>query len=154
VIYSSIQEFADVYFRQFVDSIERNFDTVERLDRDHIVACVLNAFNTMALATKHPGFFEEKEWRLIYTPWSNPSDAVASEVIDIGGVPQKVYYVKLDDEASDRPPSSVNSLLKKIIVGPTENPWVLYEAFVDELERAGVVDAASKVVVSDIPIRR
>jgi hypothetical protein len=154
VIYSSAQEFPDLYFSRLVDSIERNFEKVSSLDRDYIVQCVLSSFNTMALATKHPGFFEEKEWRLIYAPWQDKSDSINYEIIDIGGIPQKVFHVELEDRNTEKPSTGLNNLLKKIIVGPTENPWVLYEAFVEELERAGVEDAPNKVVVSDIPMRR
>lgn len=65
-----------------------------------------------------------------------------------------MFHVELEDRNTEKPSTGLNNLLKKIIVGPTENPWVLYEAFVEELERAGVEDAPNKVVVSDIPIRR
>ena len=152
VIYSSLQEFADQHFTMLLNSIEENFNEVAILDRDYIISCVLLAFNSIAMATKHPGFEEEKEWRLIFAPWQDPDNNIRHEVVEISGMPQKVYYEEFsNDEAS---PLSLNKLLKKIIVGPTESPRVVYEAFVKELEDAGIPDAAKKVVVSDIPIRR
>ena len=46
-----------------------------------------------------------------------------------------------------------SKLIKKIIIGPTEFPVVVRDAFVKLLTDAGVDDASEKVVISFIPLR-
>jgi hypothetical protein len=48
----------------------------------------------------------------------------------------------------------IPSLVDRIIIGPTEYPNVIREAFTTELTRAGMNDTAQRIVVSDIPLRR
>ena len=44
-------------------------------------------------------------------------------------------------------------IFDRLIIGPTQYPASVREAFVDELERLGVKDAAERVWSSNIPIR-
>jgi Protein of unknown function (DUF2971) len=154
VIYSAVDSFTAQFFKPLVESIEENYAEISKLDRDYIVECLAFTLSSMSMTTKHPGFSEEQEWRIIYAPWQNSDAKVASEILDIAGIPQKVQYVKLDGSADLSGKLTVSEILKKIIIGPTENPWILYEAFVNELQKSGVKNPDSKVIVSDIPIRR
>jgi hypothetical protein len=45
-------------------------------------------------------------------------------------------------------------LIDRIIIGPTEFPEAIKEAFTDILANSGVSSPEAKVVVSDIPLRR
>jgi hypothetical protein len=66
----------------------------------------------------------------------------------IGGVPQIIYKIPLDKSELD-----LASMFDRLIVGPSPYPWVMYEAFVDALTRAGVTDAGNRVRISEIPLR-
>jgi hypothetical protein len=47
----------------------------------------------------------------------------------------------------------IPALVDRIIIGPTVYDEPMKAAFIDALTKAGVTDAASRVVVSGIPIR-
>jgi hypothetical protein len=103
---------------------------------------------------KHEGFHEEREWRAIYAPNRLQSRLIESSIEVIAGVPQVVYKVPLDTSASDRIADlDFTQIFDRLIIGPTSYPWPIYGAFVDELAKAGIADAAERVVVSGIPIR-
>jgi hypothetical protein len=69
-------------------------------------------------------------------------------------VPQPIYKIPLKDIPEIGFFGSIPSLINRVIIGPTEYPLALSEAFVQLLEEAGVQEAASKVCVSDIPLRK
>jgi hypothetical protein len=47
----------------------------------------------------------------------------------------------------------VRNIFDRLIIGPTQYPWVMYDAFVKALVAAGIPDADKRVWPSDIPIR-
>ena len=55
----------------------------------HIIFMVFLA----AIGTKHPGFAEEKEWRIYFRPaeLQNPKTILTKKVVVINGVPQEVW---------------------------------------------------------------
>ena len=46
-----------------------------------------------------------------------------------------------------------SDLIDKVIIGPTQYPVVLYDAFEIALLKSGVEDISNRIVVSDIPLR-
>jgi hypothetical protein len=44
-------------------------------------------------------------------------------------------------------------MLDRVIIGPSQFPIAMYDAFVEELDNAGVKDPSSRVVASQIPVR-
>jgi hypothetical protein len=123
------------------------------IPRETLVGTIFCTLPFAAACSKHPGFAEEREWRLIHLPKQTPSKILQRAIEVIGGIPQTVYKIPL----ADRPDEGLNTapakLLKKVIIGPSNFPSPIYEAFVSELENAGMKDAASKVVISSIPLR-
>jgi hypothetical protein len=108
----------------------------------------------LAIAIKHPGFSEEKEWRIYYRPSEGRSPAIDEGNVVISGVPQKICKLKLaNDPDKGLHQADIPSLLDRVIIGPTQYPYVVFRTFVDVLEGLGVTSAADKVVVSDIPLR-
>ena len=107
-----------------------------------------------AACAKHPGFAEEQEWRLVYLPRMGESSVLEKSVDVIQGVPQTVYRIPLKDRPEDGLVGiEIPRLLERVIIGPSNFPWPLYEAFVAELKDAGVENADRKVVISDILLR-
>lgn len=106
--------------------------------------------------TKHEAFSEENEWRAVYIEKFVPMSLIEPTVEIIHGVLQKVFHIPLDAKrCPEIPDLDISKLLSRVIIGPTEYPWVMYEAFVAALVDAGVpeADALTKVIVSGIPLR-
>jgi hypothetical protein len=72
----------------------------------------------------------------------------------VDGVPQRVFHLPLD--GGDGPGLEelvFDKLLERVIVGPSQYPWAMYDAFVEELRAAGITEPEKRVFVSGIPIR-
>jgi hypothetical protein len=125
------------------------------LNRQQLIETVFMMLVTAAVCLKHEGFEEEKEWRVMYFPKRNPSPRVESGVEVVSGVPQLVYKIPLIENppGDDSLNLAIPNLFDRVIIGPTQFPWVMYEAFADALTAAGVPNAASRVFVSSIPLR-
>ncbi|UWR50171.1 DUF2971 domain-containing protein [Phaeobacter inhibens] len=154
VFYCTEAEFFDE-FQSVVQNLEDNFSLFSQLSRQELRERLFNAFHFAVLSTKHPGFAEEKEWRVIHSPKVHPSKHIQPSVRCVSGVPQKVYDLKIRNYPDeDIKGATLPEFLHKIIIGPTQYPYPIYDALVSELEAAGVAAPESKVVVSDIPLRR
>lgn len=116
-----------------------------------------SAFNMLinrVTCLKHEGFAEEKEWRLVYLPRRSPSPLIQCDIESIAGVPQPVYKIPFDATVSQLlDPLDFATIFDRLIIGPTDYPLAMFDAFARALEDAGVPDARSRVVASKIPIR-
>ena len=99
-------------------------------------------------STKHPGFREEREWRIVYTPSVDLSHNVPQARCSINGIPQVIQKLCLGSLGI-----GIKDILDKIIIGPCEHPNVMAEAFSWLLDELEVPDINSKICVSDIPVR-
>jgi hypothetical protein len=68
----------------------------------------------------------------------------------IGGVPQIVY--KLPFDGSKIPNLDITNLIDKILIGPSNFPFVQYQAFGELLNNIGL-DPNRCINVSQIPLR-
>ena len=153
VMYLSQQGY-EARLSKITDSILVNRRYLQGLGQEKLVAFINQMLFHTAIATKHPGFSEEKEWRLYYRPNSEKSTVMEPRTVLIGNTPQIVYVLPLrHDPDNGLFGADIPSLLDRLIIGPTEFPYVSMQAFKSALTRANVVDVDSKVVVSDIPLR-
>jgi hypothetical protein len=118
--------------------------------RDQVFAM----FQFAVICIKHPGFHEELEWRAIWSPTFGHSGKHKTEVECISGVPQAVLKVPLIDYPTEgivgiEPAKLVN----RVIVGPTEYGSTIRDALALEMGKAGIPEPASRIVISDIPLR-
>ena len=140
---------------KITDLIKTNKERLGEIGRDGLIGYLFNAFQFAIICTKHPGFHEEREWRVIYSPTQGKSPIIKSEVRAVNGVAQTIQMLPLLDEPEKGLyGADVPSLLDRLIIGPSQYPWATYKAFVTLLEEAGVSDAGNKVHVSDIPLRQ
>ncbi len=154
VAYLSDREFQEK-FNLITDNILANADFLKTQTRDVILGTVFEMLKFAAVSTKHPGFKEEKEWRVLYFPTYQASSHLKSEIKVIKGDPQTIYKIPLKDIPSEGLTGiEIPSLINRIIIGPTQYPLAMWKAFVTLLSEAGVENAASKVFTSDIPLRR
>lgn len=142
-----------VDFELIVNGLENNRDFLSRLPRELVANHLFNLFRWAVLATKHPGFAEELEWRVVYNPHLNPSKVMERDVKTIGGVPQIIYKLPLKRFDSDNFSTDISDFVERVIIGPTQFPSAVREAFVDLLNIAGVSNSEERVFVSDIPLR-
>lgn len=142
-------------FSRVIDNFEAHLDLARELGPDLVKQVLENAFHFACLSTKHPGFAEEREWRVIYSPTMWPSDKIQSSIKTVGGVPQKIYRIPLVNYPEEGfYGATMPELLEEIIIGPTESAFSIYDALVEKLEEIGVSEPWNKVRRSNIPLRR
>jgi hypothetical protein len=137
------------------DNIEGQSEFLRQAGREDMLNSLFHAFRLAAVCTKHPGFQEEREWRIVYAPSFNSSDRIVRSVDLIHGVPQIVHNIPFKDYPDEGfVGAELPKLIHRIIIGPTEFPEELRLATIALLEEAKVPDAAGKVVCSTIPLRQ
>lgn len=144
----------DAEFKRFIDGVQANADFVKSLGEQTVFGRVFEVFRSAMLCTKHPGFHEEREWRVIYGPSYVQSPHIKREVESVGGTPQPICKIPLANiPAEGLTGIEIPELVERIIIGPTKYPRVIQEAFITLLISIGMTDAANRVVVSEIPLR-
>ena len=137
-------------------NIRRNEESIRSGGRRRFEEDLAQMAFLYGIRTKHPGFAEEEEWRVWFRPADNcdRKPVFKEKVKVIDGIPQRVWALPLKNAPrKGLHGADIASLLDRIIIGPTAYPYVSYRAFVALLDRAGVCDAAERVVVSEIPLR-
>ena len=142
-------------FSALIDSIEGNRDFIFSLGEVSVRSNIFAAFRHAVLCTKHPGFREEREWRVIYVPSFQKSDRIVSTIESIGGTPQSICKIPLKNVPEEKLIGlTVPELLDRVIIGPSKFPVGVYDALLALLAEAGVENPAGKIVVSDLPLRQ
>lgn len=154
VFYSDVGNFV-FEMRSVVARIKKSMQLLAGADYEVVMHFAFMLLRLGVLCTKHPGFGEELEWRIYYDPRFEKSSFVAQDVEAINGTPQLVQKIPLQN-APDKGlyDADIPGLIDKVIVGPTQYPRAVYEAFVELLRQRGVTDAQDRVIVSDIPLRQ
>ncbi|WP_165790696.1 DUF2971 domain-containing protein [Pleomorphomonas carboxyditropha] len=155
---SPVYYFTDIELRDvFIEiskNITQNRDYVERQGREmvHGFLCIL--LRSIAMCTKHPGFVEEKEWRIMHTEGIDEQGVLEVDVECVNGIPQPVYKMPLQSQPNlGIVGIDIPQLLSGVIIGPTQFPFVVWDAISMVLSRAGVDDAMSIIKPSNIPLR-
>lgn len=165
VLYADRQIFED-HFANFVKGLEKEIDFLVKISKQNqklIPALIFSAFTYAINCTKHLSFAEEKEWRVLYSKQfdvfgmdNGASDLIVINSVEIiDGIPQKIAKLQLKDVPQiDFIGATLPNLLERIILGPSANPWIMFEAIYTEMEEAGVGIANQPVKISNIPLRR
>ncbi len=124
----------------------KNFEVLKRLGWNRVKGFVDMMFMMAIVGTKHPVFEEEREWRLYVQRDHYPDDGLHREIVSKDGVPQEILKLPLEDVG-------FSNVIDRIILGPIPYPEIAKRAFEKLLNEAGITDADSKVVVSNIPLR-
>jgi hypothetical protein len=157
VLYANKSRFDDA-FEHLTNNLENAVSYLINLGCREVHDRLFNAFLFAALCTKHPGFGEEREWRVIHTEQMHPSTNLTKEIETIKGVPQFVYKIPLRDIAGEGGQNGfhgakIEDLVDLIIIGPSESGLAMRDAFIHLLDQSGISDASNKVRVSGIPLR-
>jgi hypothetical protein len=143
-------------FSEVIEGIRDNCEFLSAPPQRQIVPELMyQTLISAAVCLKHPGFQEELEWRAIHFPKSQPSHFMKPSIEAIGGIPQVVYPIPLDEKCSEGAEAirdlDISRVFDRLIIGPTQYPWAIAEAFTNALRDAGVPNAT--VSASRIPIR-
>jgi len=154
VAYFDAQKFAEK-FGEIVRNIEDEASFLKQQDQEEIKARIFRMLAFAAVCTKHPGFTEEVEWRVLHAPWWESSAYLKKEIEVVQGVPQPVYKIPLKDiPEAGLFGITIPALIDRIIIGPTRDPLAIVEAFADLLAKADVEEPYKKIFVSNIPLRQ
>jgi Protein of unknown function (DUF2971) len=153
VAYLGEVEFESEFVKLF-ESIKSNTVELQMIGEERVIDLVFNAFRYAVLCTKHPGFREEREWRVIYSPKYQKSNRLIEDIKTIGGTPQQIFKLPLKNVLEEGfYGAEIPELVDRVIIGPTNYPYAIREAIVSCLSKKGLADVESRVVVSDIPLR-
>lgn len=142
-------------FDSFVDVFAREFDYLKARGTTLIWEWMVWMMRQTVLCTKHRGFREEREWRIIHSPTVPPSPIIRKDIEVIRGVAQPVMKLKLQNsEDGTIRGLDIPSFVQRIIIGPTQYPNAQLEAFAAVLESKGVTTPYERIFVSDIPLRQ
>ncbi|MGY4325684.1 hypothetical protein ACVWWG_000098 [Bradyrhizobium sp. LB7.2] len=142
-------------FAAILDNVEANGSFLQPLGEQQAQNNMFAALRYAVLCTKHPGFHEEREWRIIYSPRFQLSERITSSVESIGGIPQSICRIPLRDV----PEEGLYGLapadfIDRVIIGPSKFPAGIYDALMVLLADVGVQNPAEKIVFSDLPLRQ
>ncbi len=147
-------ELFELELQKVVGGIRCHYDFLRDQGRDTVCDAMFNAFKFSVLCTKHPGFSEEREWRVIYMPSMEQSPNVERSIEIVNGTPQPICKFRLKNLPEiGLTGLEIPEILDQVIIGPTKYPDAICEAFVALLERAEVKDAESRIRVTSIPLR-
>jgi len=136
------------------NNIQKHISYVKTLERDKLKNIMFNVLRFAALCTKHPGFKEELEWRIVASPALQSSDLLQQTIEIVRGVPQTILKINLQNHPEKGLVGiTLPELLNRIIIGPCEFPLVTYKAFHKSLAEAEVPYLDEKIIVSNIPLR-
>ncbi len=153
VAYLREQE-AEAVMADVIGNVRANVDFLRSVERALVVNAVFNMLSAGVTCLKHEGFLKEREWRVIYAPHRSPSPLMESSIEVVGGIPQIIYKLPLDREKSDvLADLDLARLFDRVIIGPSQFSWPMYEAFTKALTARGVEQADRRVFISGIPIR-
>jgi hypothetical protein len=119
-------------------------------------SCAFSAIKAFALTTKHRGFSEEAEWRVIYYPERDRSGSLKQFLgycIGERGVELKLRYPIGHIANVSAPDLGLDRLLQKIILGPSISSPLAKRSVRRMLEKIKKQNFVERLHTSGIPLR-
>jgi hypothetical protein len=116
----------------------------------------LHVIKTFALTTKHDGFSEEQEWRVIYSAESDQKSFLKDWLdyaIGPRGVEPKLKFKVQHIDGLSAPDLSFEKLLDQIILGPSVSNFLARKSIGRMLEKIGKGHLVDRLNFSTIPLR-
>ena len=154
VFYHDERKFVE-WFQHWTGAILAAEDSLHALGPEAVRNVLLMVFRSFALCTKHPGFAEEREWRVFYSPiFEGESEWIEQAVEIVGGVPQILMKLKL----KDNPQKGIlgvapETLLNRVIIGPCDYPIQVRAGIGAAIQAAGIANPLERIWMSLIPLR-
>jgi Protein of unknown function (DUF2971) len=154
VFYQEIEEFV-IWFENWAASLIAAENAINTIGSERLFNTLFMVFRFFALCTKHPGFAEEREWRVFYSPvFEGHSDWVdeATEIIE--DVPQILMKLRLVDNLEKGIVGvAPATLIDRVIIGPCDYPLQVRAGIASALMQAGIENPLDKLWMSLIPYR-
>ncbi len=109
-----------------------------------------------ALYSKHRGFDEEREWRIVYTPSHDQKGALKDcfhYLVGARGIEPRLRFRIAPKEGVTAQDLSLEKITDRIILGPTTSSPLALSAFHRLLESKGHPELKGRVRASGIPFR-
>jgi hypothetical protein len=123
----------------------------------HVAAsALLDRVKLAALFSKHKGFDEEEEWRIVYMRERDPNkvfDPMLSYMTSARGIEKKLKFKITHHPGATAEDLSLSKIVDRIILGPTVSSPIAAAAFTRMLAEHGEPDLVPRVVASTIPYR-
>lgn len=157
VLYGDSGDFARE-FAEAIARIEDNVDFLKQFDFRVLSNAATQVLQLGMFSIKHPGFAEEREWRVIHRPYEYPSAIVQPDNVVVNGIPQTIYQLPFHNPQKGNefniPKLDLNDILACVMLGPCAYPETVFRALREEMAAAGIVDPEKRIVVSNIPLRQ
>jgi hypothetical protein len=133
--------------------------TTDPLHNDHLgipATALFERIKLFALFTKHRGFEEEREWRIVYTPGRDSKQVLKGQLgysIGAHGIEPRLRFKVAPTEGVTAGDLSLEKITDRIILGPTTSSPLALAAFHRLLEAANHASLKNRVRVSGIPYR-
>lgn len=154
VFYKDVPDFVE-WFQGWVAAILAAEQQLQALGADEVRDVLFTVFRSFALCMKHPGFEEEREWRVFYSPTMEGKSAwIEPSIETVGGVPQHIMKLHLKDDA-DKGIKGVapETLLNRVIIGPCDYPNQVRASICAAMQEAGIQNPQNMIGMSLIPLR-
>ena len=157
--YSSPVSYLDVasygfQLSEIADRISKRRELLQALGREGTRDTIFHVLRFAAICTKHPAFAEEREWRVVSSPSLHASPLLPLAIESIGGIPQRVLKIKLEDHPDQGLVGlEPHALLDRLLIGPCEHSEAVWQALAQALREAGIPNAEKRIVRTGIPLR-
>lgn len=157
VLYGTEDDFQNILAEITQGLNGETFVGLDHISNEHSLAEIAGGFlDYSAMSIKHPGFAEEREWRVFHIPaWSPEKPRLETELVSVRGTPQKVYKhpmtFPLRQGWTDR---GLQDVVSEVIIGPSLYPETMRRAFVEALKQNGYESPEESVRVSGVPLRQ
>ena len=80
---------------------------------------------------------------------------LSADIVVLQGVAQRVLKIKMREYGAEGfIGAKLPSLLKEVVIGPSDSPLILKDALVQTLREMNVLEPENRVRFTDIPLRR
>lgn len=134
-------------------SVRRDKEMLEFADRDLLKAAVFQMLTSSILCVKHPGFAEEREWRVFHVAGMSEPGLTTIARESIRGTERLVCKLPFRERPGEQLGVTIPALLHRVILGSMTNRHVVKEELIELLRTKGVTDADQRVIESDTPYR-
>jgi hypothetical protein len=142
--------------QKIAELMNAELDLLKRLPRDILLDAVFRTLIFVVVSSKHEGFREEREWRVVNLPmiWPSSADRLPLDQVALGGVPQPIFKIPMVDYPNEGfYGATIPDLINRVIVGPTQYAIATRTALAQVLGAAGVPNPLERVHCSDVTLR-
>lgn len=155
VMYGGPDEFSRE-FQGVIHRLEQRVSILRQMSPDDIFINLKRALDFAVLSTKHVGFHEETEWRVIHQHSDYRPDPPFIE--DPSDASKRIYQIPLENRPEDGLwGAELGEALDRVIVGPVKDISAVSATlayWIDILREAGISNAEQRVIFCGIPLRR